>query len=94
MTTQLATAGGAALPCSVAASTTIVVGEFELNRHHRLRATVTERAGRQVIAIARWKITPAGERRCGQSLEFGAHRIVDVARLLNQVLRAIADNRT
>jgi hypothetical protein len=74
------------MPCVAAAN---LIAELELNRHHCLRVTLTERAGKQVISISRWKMTPAGERRCGQSLEFGAHRAVAVAQLFNEVLRAI-----
>jgi hypothetical protein len=86
MSTLLAPARVAALPRFVGSS---LIGQLKLNRHQHLRATLTERAGRQTISIARWKQTPTGERRCGQSLEFGAHRAAAVVQLLKEVLRAI-----
>jgi hypothetical protein len=54
---------------SASARSCALIAEFTLNRHHLLRATLTQRAGKQVISIVRWKQTPVGERRCGQSLE-------------------------
>jgi hypothetical protein len=74
-------------PPAVQAS--ITVSEFPLNRHQSFRAEVIERDGKHVVAISRWKITPAGVRRTGQSLEFGAHRAHAVASLLDEVLRML-----
>jgi len=84
MSTQLAAAGGAALPCPVA-----IVGEYELNRHECFRVTLSQRGGRKVLALSRWKRTAAGERRAGPPLEFGIHRAAAIAAMLSEALSTI-----
>jgi hypothetical protein len=90
-TATLAAAGARGHAPPRPANRSIIVGEFQLNNFEAFRAEVLERNGKRVISIARWKSTPNGERRCGQSLEFAEHRAVGVAELVNAVLRAIAE---
>lgn len=73
----------------IAARQAVVVAEFPLNTHQCFRAEIIERDGKPIVSIARWKNTPVGARRTGQSMEFGAHRIGAVAGLLNEVQRVL-----
>ena len=88
MPTATLAAAGARSHAPRPANRSTIVGEFQLNNFEVFRAEVIERNGKRVISIARWKSTPNGERRCGQSLEFAEHRAVDVAELVNAALRA------
>jgi len=47
-----------------------------------LRAYITMRDGKPIVALSRWKTTSAGTRRTGQAFEFGARRLAAVAKLL------------
>jgi hypothetical protein len=67
----------------------ITVSEFPLNHHQCFRAEIIMRDGKPTVSIARWKKTPAGARRTGQSLEFGAHRTAAVSSLLIEVQRVL-----
>jgi hypothetical protein len=74
-------------PPAVRVSTT--VSQFPLNRHQSFRAEIIECDGKRVVSISRWKVTPVGVRRTGQSFEFAAHRAAAVAKLLDEVLRLL-----
>lgn len=74
-------------PPAVQASFT--VSQFPLNRHQNFRAEIIKRHGKRVVSISRWKVTPAGPRCTGQSLEFGAHRAAAVANLIEDVLHVL-----
>ena len=63
--------------------------QFPLNQHQSFRAEIIERDRKHIVFIARWKTTPAGLRRTGQSFEFAAHRAAAVANLLDEVLRLL-----
>lgn len=67
----------------------IHVSEFPLNRYQSFRAEILTRDGKSVVCLSRWKNTPAGARRTGQCLEFGAHRTTGVAKLLRDVQDAL-----
>jgi hypothetical protein len=66
--------------CPIGAS--VIVSEFPINRHEYLRADITMRDGKPIVALSRWKTTLAGTRRTGQAFEFGARRLSAVAKLL------------
>jgi hypothetical protein len=68
----------------------IIVSEFPLNHHQSFRAEIITRDGKSIVSIARWKKTPSGARRTGQSLEFGAHRVAAISGLLSEVQRLLA----
>jgi hypothetical protein len=72
----------------------ITVSEFPLNNHQCFRAEIIMRDGKPTVSIARWKKTPAGTRRTGQSLEFGAHRTGTVTALLVEVQRVLSGLQT
>jgi hypothetical protein len=63
----------------------VIVSEFPLNNHECFRAVVTVRDGKPIVSLSRWRSTPTGDRRTGQSLEFAGHRVSAVARLLEDV---------
>jgi hypothetical protein len=66
--------------------TGVVVSEFPINRRESFRAEITERGGKLVVSLSRWKKDPTGEaRRAGPAFEFGAHRVEDMADLLLKV---------
>ena len=60
----------------------VIVSESPINRHECFRAEITMRDGKPIVALSRWKTTPAGTRRTGQAFEFGARRLSAVAKLL------------
>jgi hypothetical protein len=67
-----------------------VVAEYGLGPFESLVATLsTRRDGRRVAAIVRVKNTPDGLRRMA-CLEWGEHRTIAVASLIDELLRAIA----
>jgi hypothetical protein len=68
-----------------------LVSEFSLNQWESIRAEVIQRRGKSIILIARWKITPAGPQRTGVGFEFAAHRVGDMARIIGDVHRALAE---
>jgi hypothetical protein len=65
------------------------ISELSLSQHETLRTDLTVRSGKHVIAIARWKKTPSGLRRTGQSLEFGQHRLAGVLKMLAETAAII-----
>lgn len=65
----------------------IASSQLDLNRHQCFRAEVIERKGQSIVSLSRWKQTPAGEIRTGQCLEFGAHRLAGIAKLLSDIER-------
>lgn len=77
------------IPLQPAADASIVVAEFPLNNHQSFRAEIIERDGKRVVSLSRWKVTPAGPRRTGQSFEFAGHRADAVASLLCEVQRVL-----
>lgn len=72
------------VPC-VSDHAAIVVADFPISSHESFRAEVAKRDGKSIVSLSRWKNTPAGARRTGQSFEFGAHRTAGVAKLLRDV---------
>ncbi len=87
MTTQPAVIAGQRSAQDSPPGTTIVFSEYPLNRHDALRAEVTIRDGKAVVALSRWKNSPTGARRTGQAFEFGAHRLHAVMQILADVAR-------
>ena len=68
-----------------------IVAQYQLNPFESFVATLTERSdGRRVCAISRIKQTVGGVRRM-DTFEFGEHRAIAVASLLDELLRAIAN---
>jgi hypothetical protein len=67
----------------------VIVSEFPLNNHECFRAVVTVRDGKPIVSLSRWRSTATGDRRTGQSLEFGGHRLSAMARLLEDVAGAL-----
>jgi hypothetical protein len=67
----------------------VIVSEFPLNNHECFRAVVTVRDGKPIVSLSRWRSTATGDRRTGQSLEFGGHRVSAVVRLLEDVADAL-----
>jgi hypothetical protein len=74
----------------------VTVSEFPINRHESFRVAITMRDGNAIVALSRWKNTPAGTRRTGQAFEFGAGRLSAVAKLLadaGTALESISSNK-
>jgi hypothetical protein len=84
-----ATAGGTVMSCPASHGSTLV-GTFELNRFEYFAATLREHHGRQIVALTRWKMTPAGQRRMA-SIEFASHRTGNIVALLDEAMKAIAE---
>ena len=74
---------GALTPAEALASA--FVSEIALNNHQSFRAEIITRHGKMIVSLSRWKKTPAGARRTGQTFEFGAHRSAGIAKLLLDV---------
>lgn len=72
------------VPC-VSDHDAIVVADFPISAHQSFRAEIATRDGKSIVSLSRWKNTPAGARRTGQSFEFGAHRTAGVVKLLGDV---------
>jgi hypothetical protein len=71
-----------------------IIATYELSPFESFVATVTERRdGRRICAISRIKRTPSGGLRRSAVFEFGEHRAVAVASLVDELLRAIAAKR-
>ena len=71
-----------------------IIASYELNPFESFTASLTERAdGRVVCALSRIKRTPSGGLRRSAVFEFGEHRAVAVASLVDELLRAIAAKR-
>jgi len=68
----------------------IVVSEFPLNSHESFRAEIIDRQGRSIVAISRWKMSPAGNpKRAGTPFEFAAHRTNGVAKIVAELQRVL-----
>ncbi len=71
-----------------------IIATYELSPFESFTASLTERAdGRVVCALSRIKRTPSGGLRRSAVFEFGEHRAVAVASLVDELLRAIAAKR-
>ena len=68
-----------------------IVATYELNPFESFVATISERPdGRRVASISRVKRTPDGLLRRMAVLEFGLHRTLAIASLVDEILRATA----
>lgn len=72
-----------------ATDASVVVAEFLINNHQSFRAEIIERGGKRIVSLSRWKVTPAGPRRTGQTFEFAGHRTEAVEILLGEVQRVL-----
>jgi hypothetical protein len=63
--------------------------DHAINSREIFRAEICTINGRQVVRLARWKLTPAGLKRTGCAFEFGAHRINGIAGIVRDAQVAL-----